>query len=389
MDRSRFLAMSGLAIAIWAASPSGQTPGPTLASLLDLYAAGRFDEAVNAVAASRDAGLTLRARWRTEGSHWIDADLETKAHRLVSAAAFVLETEHLRAERGEWTLPTAGACPGTERQSMQFAGSRCVLDWARLLFVERGPADDVEHTWWLALSALGGGVRDWTTMYRPALGPSTPARGWLLEALTRFPDDPRLQLERAIALAARFTVTTDGGGFVPSGMVTITIPGLQQPGALRTRTDGRDLAIEALTALASDPAVGPEARLRLGYLYWVLGEADKGRPELTAASEATTDPDLKYLAQFLLGWTALTAGKSDEAREPLRAALAVRPDSQSAAVALAALELQRGEAALAHEIAETSLAKRAKDDDPWRLFLYGHHSRLPSLIAEMRKKVRQ
>jgi tetratricopeptide (TPR) repeat protein len=388
MDRIRVLAVAVLLVVGWAAGPAGQTAPPTLPALLDWYAAGRFDEAVGAVAATRDAGLAFRERWRTEGSQWIDAHLETKAHRLLTAAAFALETEHLRAERGEWSLPTAGTCPGLDRQSMQFAGSRCVLDWARMLFVERGEPDETEHAWWLALSALAGGVRDWGTLYRPPLGPSTPARGWLVEGVRRFPDDPRLLLERAIALAARFTVTTDGGRLVPTGMITIVnVPGLQ-PTALRTRSDGRELAVEALTALAGDPVVGPEARLRLGYLWWVLGEGDKGRPELIGAADATTDRHLKYLAQFLLGWTAMTAGRPEDALAPLRSALATRPNSQSAALALAALELQRGEAALAHEIAESSLAGRPTDDDPWRLFLYGHHSGLPSLIAELRRKVR-
>ena len=72
----------------------------------------------------------------------------------------------------------------------------------------------------------------------------------------------------------------------------------------------------------------------------------------------------------------------------LDAALAARPDSQSAAVALSALTLQQGDATRAYDIAQSSLDKRPTDVDPWRLILYAHHPRLPGLIAQLRKQVR-
>ena len=42
---------------------------------------------------------------------WIDAigaDLTAKPQRLLAAASFALETEHLRVERGAWMTPMAG-----------------------------------------------------------------------------------------------------------------------------------------------------------------------------------------------------------------------------------------------------------------------------------------
>ena len=133
---------------------------------------------------------------------------------------------------------------------------------------------------------------------------------------------------------------------------------------------------DAGRARATIRVVGPEARLRLGYLYWTLERDEAAQDELTKAAERAADADVRYLAQFLLGWIAITRGDGAAAIPRLEAALAARPASQSAALALASLELQRGDADKAHEIALASLDQRRADVDPWRLFLYGHHPRL-------------
>jgi len=141
-----------------------------------------------------------------------------------------------------------------------------------------------------------------------------------------------------------------------------------------------------LAALRDDPVVGVEARLRFGYLQWTQGKHDAAKTELMIAAERARDPELRYLANFLLGWTATSGGDAVAAVRHFDAALEARPGSQSASVNLAALELQRGDAAKADAIARTTLDKKS-DLDPWRLFLYGHHPRLPRLIAELRREV--
>jgi hypothetical protein len=97
------------------------------------------------------------------------------------------------------------------------------------------------------------------------------------------------------------------------------------------------------------------------------------------------DVETRYLANFLLGWTASIAGDSAAAIRAFEAALEARPGSESASVMLAALELQRGDAAKADLIARASLDR--PDVDPWRFFLYGHHPRWPGLIAALRREV--
>jgi len=346
-----------------------------LASTLDLYAEGRFDEAVTRVARAGDEiGRNLRRHWDVSGRQWIDADPAHRPRRILVAAALALETEHLRAERGDWRVVT-GDPP---------CAASCVLDWAQLQLVQRGAPDQAERAWYLAAAALAAGDRDWRYLQRPV----NPARasqvlpGLMDRALARFPADPALGLERGLAAAGRFNVIVDGGRRAAS----IPMP----RGGFSAVSIGLDPepAAGMLAALVEDPGVGPEARARLGFLHWTLGRDEAARAELTKAAERTADADVRYLAQFLLGWIAIKAGDSAGAIPRLEAALTARPGSQSAALALASLELQRGDAGRAHEIARASLDRRPSDLDPWRLFLYGHHPRWPALLAELRRGIK-
>jgi len=350
-----------------------------LARLLDLYAGGRFDEAVRSVAQAGDeAGRHVRRHWDVTARQWIDADPAQRPQRFLVAAAFALETEHLRAERGDWGVTDDPPCPAS-----------CVLDWAQLRLVERGVPDQAERAWFLAAAALAGGVRDWRYLYRPVdsarAGRVLP--GLIDRALLRFPGDAPLRLEQALAAAGRFNITVDGGRRGPA-LVTSSPPvdrrGLS---VVPIRLDGQGVA-SLLTALADDPLVGAEARVRLGYLHWALGRDDAARDALTKAGAQAGDADLRYLAQFLLGWIAIARNDSAAAIPALQEALAIRPASQAAALALAALELQRGDAGKAHDLARTSLDERRADVDPWRLFLYGHHPLWPARVAELRRAVK-
>lgn len=374
-----------------------QAAPPTLdlARLLDDYSAGRFDQAVRAV---QDAGAVqgnqLRTEWRTTGRAWIDADPAAKPRRLLAAASFALETENIRAEHGGWNFVMAGVCPlppNAKDKNAKGPAGQCVMEWAWSLVAERGRPDEGERAWVLAAAALLSGMREYTLQYRllpRAVPPDVPSTGLLPEALRRNPGDKRLALAQAIAAAARYTITTDGGGPAPMQLTTfVNIVGPTRAGIGPPRIDARADATQQLEALVDDPEVGPEARMRLGYLLWAGGDRDRSRQELATAAEAAKASDLRYLAHFLRGWIALTDNKFEEARPDMEAALDARPDSQSAALALSALELQRGEAARAETIAARSLENRPDDADPWRLFLYGHHPRLPALFAELRKQV--
>ena len=174
---------------------------------------------MQAVARAGDTiGRNLRAHWNVGALPWIDADPDHRPQRLLVAASFALETENVRVERGDWGNSSGDVdCVGT-----------CVLDWAQARLVERGAPDAAERTWYLTAAALAGGVRDWRYLQRPPNPRAQPPlpTGLMDRALERFPGDPALRLEQAIAAAGRFAVTAEGGRFS-----TDPIPGIvDRPG---------------------------------------------------------------------------------------------------------------------------------------------------------------
>jgi len=392
------IAMAALVVASATALSAGQRKPPkppepppiaplVVSQLLDTYRAGRFDEAVRAVENAPDRiGVNLRPHWSLDSRPWIDAVPADRSKRLLTAAALALETEGIRVERGEWGHVSGEIlCPGT-----------CVLDWAQSLLVERGAADAAEKSWYLAVASLVGGVRDWRYLQRapPPTPPQNAPPGAIMAGLTerallRFPGDPQIRLEQALAAAGRFSTTLEGARLVndPTNMV-ITFGG---PGAgVRSAPTlpPREAAAAMLEALVPDTTVGAEAQMRLGYLRWALLDDPAAQRALQQAAERSpVDSDVRYLSRFLLGWIALQAGKPEDAIPQLEAALLARPDSQSAALALATLRLQKGEATQAYATARASIDKRRTDDDPWRLFLYGHHPLLQSRMAAFRAAV--
>ena len=349
-----------------------------LTSLLEAYSAGRHEETVKAIGAAGDeAGRALRLEWPVVARRWIDEAPEGRHRRMLVAASLALETENIRAERGDWTLHT-NVCQSYRELLVPLpAGSaHCVLQWAYSVIAERLTPDEAERAWLLAAAALAGGVRDWRLLHVPPFPPAsrTQTRGLIDSALLRFPDDPELRFQQALASVSRFNTTVDGGRAV------------YQPMRLSPR-GGEAEAAAMLEALAADPRVGPEAQLRLGYLHWTMNRDEEAAAALADAAARAHDADLRYLAQFLIGWTALQRGDLAAARPSLTAALDTRPNSQSAAVALAAIDLKEGEASRAYERARASLNDKAAADDPWRLFIYGHHPKLPARIAELRRRL--
>ena len=233
------------------------------------------------------------------------------------AAALALETEHIRAERGDWRV-AEGDPP---------CAASCVLDWAQLQLVQRGAPDQAERAWYFAAAALAGGVRDWRYLQRPVDPERSPRLipALMERALARFPDDPSLRLDRALAAAGRFNMMIDGGRLAPSiplpaRLVDRTRWDVHHDAGSRSAT-----AADLLAPLVDDPLVGAEARVRLGYLYWAYGRDETAREELAKAAERAPDADLRYLAQFLLGWIAIKRGDTAGAIPRLEAALAARP----------------------------------------------------------------
>ena len=376
----------------------GQVSKLEPAPLLDMYAQGDFDGSLKPVyQANRAQAREFRQRLVLAGSLWVDGVLDDRSRRALAAAAFALEVERIRAERGEWQAEDETECAG-----------RCVIEWACTLLQGRGAADESERAWMLASIALANGVRDWTFLQSPLARPTekTVQRGHVHHAIARFPDEPRFRLARAVALASRNMVTGEMDAphdgtrteLVSDPLIRL----IEGPSFIASTLEQRratlgDYVKEEFEALASDTAVGPvspvspvsdEARIRLGYLLWVRGDEQGALAAQRRAAESTQDPDLKYVANFLAAQAAQALGDLRTAETHYTAALAARPHSQSATLGLAALLYVRGEAKQAYDLVEASRAGRPRDDDPWRMFLYGHFAKLPALVGDVRQRVR-
>lgn len=387
------VAFATLLVSLPAASPQTGPIPLDVTALLDAYAHGDRDQAVAAVArASKPQAQTLRTVLNDTGHSWAHAVRAELRPRLLAAAAFALEFEAARVDHGDWLALNTSQC-----------NSRCTLEWARTLLRARGPADDAERAWFTAAFALVAGVRDWTFVYSPLSlpGPRTRISGLALQALTRFPNDPRFKLARAMAIASRYDITDemaaprDGErtGPVQSTTAAPLIVIRDDRGNARLaeqRSQQVNYAKAEMTALVPDAHVGGEAQMRLAYLHWRLAEYDDAiATARLAIASATTTADQKYVAGMIAGQAAQAAGQFDAAEQSYGEALAARPDSQSASIGLAALRFYRGDAASAYDLIERSRTARPRDDDPWRLFLYGDYPHLAERIAALRAAVRR
>ncbi len=378
-----FLVTIVLAPGAWTA-PSAQPARFDVRTVLTAYARGDVDGALSAAGrATRQQALAFRYALVSAGHSWIHEQPGDLSRRALAAAAFALEFEAARAEKGEWLRQSGSLCSG-----------QCVIEWACVVLQSRGPADEAERLWQLGAIALIGGVRDWTFLVTPLAPPTRfPETGHWQHVRRRLPDEPRVRLARAVAIASRFDITMEMEApreGQPTAQTGVRLPGIQinpaLPG-LDRRRQPFDYATQQMSDLVADPVVGAEARLRVGYLHWRSGEYERALAAGRAAADATADPNLRYVAYFLAAQAAQTLGHFDDAEALYERALAERPHSQSATLGLAALRFLRGNASAAYDLVERSRTERPNDDDPWRMFLYGDFTKLPGLIRELRTKV--
>jgi hypothetical protein len=123
-------------------------------------------------------------------------------------------------------------------------------------------------------------------------------------------------------------------------------------------------------ALAADPSLF-EVRLRLGRLLARHVSRYRGKEELRAAREQAASDDQRFLAHLFLGAALEEDACPAEAVEGYRAALALRPDSQIARLALSRCLRRAGDRTGDHEALQPLLAASAPgadapgSRDPW------------------------
>jgi predicted Zn-dependent protease len=161
-------------------------------------------------------------------------------------------------------------------------------------------------------------------------------------------------------------------------------------GALsRSQQEELEQARPLLAALTTDPAVSAGARFWFGYLQWITGDLEGGRATIAAlvSDDAAAGVDARYTGAVLLGYMDEALGRIDDAEKSFRSALRLRPKSQSASLALAALLHRAGNGEEAEQLVRDSLGPRGGGDDPWRLLPYGDLAKLPAQTEILRRAV--
>ena len=332
-----------------------------LATLLDRYAAGDVEGVVATVNQTDLREINaLRDRWKKDGEAWIKRGGQPSRRRFV-AAALALGIETAVAEHGGWFSGEVGACRG-----------RCVLTWAASQLAPKGSEPDpVERAWWIASSTLAYGVGDWMFL----LDVFHEKDGFLTAALSRVSHDVQLKFIRALVVSAPFVTTRDGEARSVD------------PGSYRTHWPREDV-LKQWAALTLDDAVGVDASIRLAHLRWSGGEDNLALAELDRAIARAVEPDHVYLAHVIAGLASRSADDADQARQHFNLALKARPGSESASLALAALELESDKPDLAQALIGAVSARGRDDGEPWRQFAYGPYNRIAQLMARVHSEVR-
>ncbi len=129
-----------------------------------------------------------------------------------------------------------------------------------------------------------------------------------------------------------------------------------------------------------------EARLRLGWAYYLDKSLARARAELERVAARATRPDLRYLAHLFLGAVAQRDGRLEVAASEYEAAHAAEPH-QSSLVALIGLTRALGRDSRVQELAAQFAARPpGRDQDPWWHFTAGltGSALLDALRAETR-----
>lgn len=376
-----------LALCLASIRPSAQS-NSTIA-LLDRYAAGEFTQVAAALADVEDSNGLLKDL-RRDADGWMNSGGSTdRDRRELAAATFALEA----ARAGEWR-----EWKWLQRQSdgplpvLYWKAPPLIIEWACELLRKDKVPRPIERIWQLAAMAVAQRGEDtqfligFTDVMAPEVAaapqpPASPPRipgmpglpgirlrpsgpmevlnqqkeiGHLNHVVERFPAEKRFMLGEAIA---------------------------------RERVSGPD-GLKIYAALADDPAVGGEATVRLGGLYLRLGRVPDALAAFDRAETLTRDTDLIYLARFFRGQALLRSRREADAIAAFRAALAARPGSQSASVALAPLLVQAGNRAEAQALLKAVLDAGRRYGDPYIEYVHGDDRFWTYLIARLRQGIK-
>jgi tetratricopeptide (TPR) repeat protein len=340
-----------------------QDKPPHVLELLDRYERGDHDGVVADLRAVSDPGALARDLQR-RGEAWASppkADAATVERRRLVAAVFMLDlaASHLETDWGVL---------------------RATVEWACEL-IRKGRPTAKERVWHLAAVALAEGASDqyFLLWLPPYSSPDAIVRQRFASfvhaghAARRFPDEIRFRVAEAFAY----------------GLPALGEPKRDAPLRIgRTEIDAGEASIRRWKKFVGDPAVGAEAQLRIGHLYYCIGNPKAAVSHYEAALRTTRDPFLQYLAHFFTGRLHEAGGRRQDAAAAYRQALDVQPSVQSGTMALAGTLFLDEKPSEAYALVNAAFTATPRPPDPWRLWGYGDYRFWPDLITELRREIR-
>jgi len=389
MPRARLISLALVLAACLAAVRPAAQKTPTTLELLDRYAKGEFAEVEARLAALEKFGGLVKDLKRDDVKTWLDAGGPAdRDRRELAAATFALEAARADEWR-EWKW--------IQRQSngplpvLYWQAPPLLIEWGCELLRQRVEPLPIERIWQLAAMAVAQRGEDTQFLIGftevsgpppPAAAPAAPGQpavgaggvpvpstlqerfpdevlnvgkeiGHLNHVAERFPREKRFMLGQALA---------------------------------RERPEPAG-ALKVYASLLTDLDVGGEAALRMGALYLRRGDEPSAIERFDLVERVTRNPDLIYLARLYRGQALLRSKKQGDAMAAFRAALVVRPASQSASVALAALLAKADRHAEAQVLMKAVLDAGPNHTDPNIEYMHGDDRFWPYLLTTLRREI--
>ncbi|MDO8678334.1 MAG: hypothetical protein Q7R30_07200 [Acidobacteriota bacterium] len=141
--------------------------------------------------------------------------------------------------------------------------------------------------------------------------------------------------------------------------------GVQRQRIATARTQAFLRARDRYARLVKDAPSFARARVRLGRVLWMIGQAEEARIELLRAQADARDPVQQYLSAMFLGALYEQEGDAALARAWYEEALSLAPASQAATVALGHLDVMVDRPDRARALARGLLSQKPVLDEWW------------------------
>jgi tetratricopeptide (TPR) repeat protein len=351
--------------------------------LLERYAAGEWEPVTSALADATDFDK-IYDDLKDRSPLWIAAGGATeRARRTLATATFALEAARVAAWREwKWIQRSESRLP-----VLYWKAAPRIVEWACRLVVSGGLARDIERLWQLAAIGVAQRAEDGQFLIgntavegieeAPPTVSAKPVPNLRLQsAPRRHPDEvlnTQHELKHLMHTQDRF----------PEEKRFMLAQGIARERATPAEAEA------IYTSLVDDPAVGAEARVRLGALILRRNRTAEAIAQLERAERMTRDPYVVHLASFFKGQAFERLKQSDRAVVAYRSALAARPGTQSAAAALAALLFVEDQRLEAQSVMADAIAAHPPRPDPYLELMHADDRFWPYLTSRLRREIRR